>query len=116
MSGPKSADYDLTAERRRLLAEQRRVNELKSKIEKYASCSAYAQSEMALYAAHASESLQVASTDHHCFELLTEFDTAIKALKATFEHANMMNDTFSLTECLEKIKKLKAKKNRFFQT
>ena len=65
---------------------------------------------MALYAAHASESLQVASTDHHCFELLTEFDTAIKALKATFEHANMMNDTFSLTECLEKIKKLKAKK------
>ena len=110
MSGPKSADYDLTAERRRLLAEQRCVNKLKSKIEKYASCSAYAQSEMALYAAHASESLQVASTDHHCFELLTEFDTVIKALKATFEHANMMNDTFSLTECLEKIKNLKAKK------
>lgn len=110
MSGPKSADYYLTPEQRRQLAEQRRVNELKKKIEKYSSCLVYSQSDVDEYSSHAAEILEVKSNDNGYSELQKQFGFIISELRASFESSKILNDSSSLSECMENIKKLKNQK------
>ena len=110
MSGPKSADYYLTPEQRRQLAEQRRINELKKKIEKYSSCAVYSQAEIEGYASHAEEALKLASDDNGHAELQREFSAIIKELSAELESAENLSSFPALSECFDSIKRLKAKK------
>ncbi len=110
MSGPKSADYYLTPEQRRQLAEQRRINELKKKIEKYSSCVVYSQSEIDEYSSHADEVFKLASIDNGYSELQKQFGFIISELKASLESSKILNDSSSLSECMENIKKLKKQK------
>ena len=110
MSGPKSADYYLTPEQRRQLAEQRRVNELKKKIEKYSSCLVYSQAAIDEYSSHAAEILEVKSNDNGYSELKKQFDFTISELRATLESSKKLSDSSSLSECVANIKKLKNKK------
>ena len=112
MSGPKSADYYLTPEQRRQLAEQRRINELKKKIEKYSSCAVYSQAEMEEYASHAEEALKLASDDNGHAELQREFSAIIKELSAELESAENLSSFPALGECFDSIKRLKAKKEQ----
>lgn len=111
MSGPKSADYYLTPEQRRQLAEQRRVNELKNKIKKYALGIVYSQSDIDEYSSHAAELLEVMSTDNGYSELSEQFGTIMDKLKSAFKTAEILNTSSSLSECYENIRKLKAKKD-----
>ncbi len=110
MSGPKSADYYLTPEQRRQLAEQRRVNELKKKIEKYSSCLVYSQAAIDEYSSHAAEILEVKSNDNGYSELKKQFDFTISELRTALESSKKFSDSSSLSECVANIQKLKNKK------
>ena len=77
MSGPKSADYYLTAEQRRQLAEQRRVNELKKKILNYSDCLQYQQSAVDEYTSNAKELLNLSAGDNGYSVLLEQFESII---------------------------------------
>ncbi len=110
MSGPKSADYYLTAEQRRQLAEQRRVNELKKKILNYSDCLQYQQSAVDEYTSNAKELLNLSAGDNGYSVLLEQFESIINELKNTFDSSGSMNESSSLSECFNKLKKLKLKK------
>ena len=110
MSGPKSADYYLTPEQRRQLEEQRRINELKKRIEKYSSCLVYSQSAIDEYSSHAGEIIKEISTDNGYSELLNDFSATIKELRSELESAKTMSELSALNGCFENIKRLKIKK------
>ena len=110
MSGPKSADYYLTAEQRRQLAEQRRVNELKKKIENYAGCCTYSQSALDEYSSNAEELLNVMSTDNGYSALSNQLSSVIDKLKSSIEMAKNLNDSASLSGCYADIKSLNREK------